>query len=179
MIKGLFELVGACLGLTISAFTLIFSGAVILARWIFTGAVWLASALARGVRAFVRQYRRERDQMAAERAERDAEDASDLEEEQLPEGEEEEPEEEPEQVREGDEYRALLPLYGENLDKAIARVQRQLLFLYRRKDKLTYINNTSPEAWAKYQQTKTWRGLMWDIEQAEDTLDRLERAAAA
>jgi len=55
--------------------------------------------------------------------------------------------------------------------------ERRLLALYRRKDKLEYINGGTAQAWAKFQTTKTWRGLLWEIEDAEERLARLEKAA--
>ena len=75
-----------------------------------------------------------------------------------------------------DEEAAINEIYGSK-EKALSRVNRLLLALYQRKDKLEYVNNTSPEAWARFQKTKTWRGLLWDIQNAEDTLERIERIA--
>lgn len=88
--------------------------------------------------------------------------------------EEMEEDEEGEEI--SDEEAAINEIYGSK-EKALSRVNRLLLALYQRKDKLEYVNNTSPEAWARFQKTKTWRGLLWDIQNAEDTLERIERIA--
>lgn len=84
--------------------------------------------------------------------------------------------EEDEEDEISDEEAAINEIYGSK-EKALSRVNRLLLALYQRKDKLEYVNNTSPEAWARFQKTKTWRGLLWDIQNAEDTLERIERIA--
>ena len=68
-------------------------------------------------------------------------------------------------------------LHGRTLEKATADEERRLLALYRRKDKLEFINKSTAEAWEKFQATKTWRGLLWEIEDAEERLARLEKAA--
>ena len=68
---------------------------------------------------------------------------------------------------EDDEDESLLAL---NLD----REKRRLAALYDRRDKAEYLNNTSPAAWARYQNTKTWRGLLYDIEAAERKIRLLE-----
>lgn len=88
--------------------------------------------------------------------------------------EEDEEDEDGEEI--SDEEAAINEIYGSK-EKALSRVNRILLALYQRKDKLEYVNNTSPEAWARFQKTKTWRGLLWDIQNAEDTLERIERIA--
>lgn len=88
--------------------------------------------------------------------------------------EEDEEDEDGEEI--SDEEAAINEIYGSK-EKALSRVNRLLLALYQRKDKLEYVNNTSPEAWARFQKTKTWRGLLWDIQNAEDTLERIERIA--
>lgn len=88
----------------------------------------------------------------------------------------EEMEEDEEDEEISDEEAAINEIYGSK-EKALSRVNRLLLALYQRKDKLEYVNNTSPEAWARFQKTKTWRGLLWDIQNAEDTLERIERIA--
>lgn len=68
---------------------------------------------------------------------------------------------------EEDKDESLLAL---NLD----REKRRLAALYDRRDKAEYLNNTSPAAWARYQNTKTWRGLLYDIEAAERKIRLLE-----
>lgn len=68
-------------------------------------------------------------------------------------------------------------LHGRTIEKATADEERRLLALYRRKDKLEYVNKRTAEEWDRFQQTKTWRGLLWDIEDAEERLARLEKAA--
>ena len=88
----------------------------------------------------------------------------------------EEMEEDEESEEISDEEASINEIYGSK-EKALSRVNRLLLALYQRKDKLEYVNNTSPEAWARFQKTKTWRGLLWDIQNAEDTLERIERIA--
>lgn len=127
-----------------------------------------------------RQVRQERSAMAAEnsRVLQDAENIlyyagkeAKLEPEAFEEMEEDEEDEEI-----SDEEAAINEIYGSK-EKALSRVNRLLLALYQRKDKLEYVNNTSPEAWARFQKTKTWRGLLWDIQNAEDTLERIERIA--
>lgn len=55
----------------------------------------------------------------------------------------------------------------------IPQLQKRLNALYNRRDRLEYINGTTPENWKKFQSTKTYRGLEWDI---QDTEERLERA---
>lgn len=56
---------------------------------------------------------------------------------------------------------------------SIPQLQKRLNALYNRRDRLEYINGTTPESWKKFQGTKTYRGLEWDI---QDTEERLERA---
>ena len=83
---------------------------------------------------------------------------------------------EEEETAEDDCFSALLR--GRSIEKAIADEERRLLALYRRKDKMEFVSGADPKAWEKYQKTKTYRGLMWEIEQAEETIARLERARA-
>ena len=55
----------------------------------------------------------------------------------------------------------------------IAQLQKRLNVLYSRMDKLKYVNGVDAETWEKCQKSKAYRGLVWDI---EDTEQRLERA---
>ena len=66
-------------------------------------------------------------------------------------------------------------LRGRSLDKAIADESRKLAALYRRKDRMQAVNAGDG---GRYENTKAWRGLMWDIEDTESTIERLERALA-
>lgn len=68
---------------------------------------------------------------------------------------------------------ALLP-GGGNIDKAITILERRLSVLYDRKDKAEYLNKVDVATWEKYQKTKAWRGLMWEIERTEGILSRIE-----
>ena len=68
-------------------------------------------------------------------------------------------------------------LHGRSIEKAIEDEERRLLALYRRKDKAEYVNGADAKTWEKYQNTKTYRGLLWEIDQAEDTIARLEQLA--
>ena len=78
-------------------------------------------------------------------------------------------------VEEGEEDRCFTDLLrGRTVSKAIADEERKLLALYRRKDKLEAINRGDPTTWERFQKSKTWRGLLWDIEDTENTLKRLE-----
>lgn len=55
----------------------------------------------------------------------------------------------------------------------IAQLQKRLNVLYSRMDKLKYVNGVDAETWEKCQKSKAYRGLVWDI---QDTEERLERA---
>ena len=68
-------------------------------------------------------------------------------------------------------------LHGRSIEKAIADERRRLCALYRRKDKLQFVNDTDPQKWERFKQSKTWRGLLWEIEDTENTLARLEAAS--
>lgn len=78
-----------------------------------------------------------------------------------------------EEAAEADDAFAIL-LRGRTIEKATFDEEKRLLALYRRKDKLEAINSTDAATWARFQQSKTWRGLLWDIEDAESTLARLD-----
>lgn len=56
----------------------------------------------------------------------------------------------------------------------LAKEKKRLALLYDRRDKAEYLNNTDPKAWERYQKTKTWRGLLYDIEAAERKIRLLE-----
>lgn len=64
---------------------------------------------------------------------------------------------------------------GLDLDREISREQRKLEYLYSRKDRAEALN---ADCWERYEKTKAWRGLLWDIERAEDRIAYLERAKA-
>lgn len=63
-----------------------------------------------------------------------------------------------------------------NIDTAIRQTEKRLAMLYNRKDKYEYINGETPEKLEAFKKTKAWRGLEWDIKDAEERLARLERA---
>ena len=93
------------------------------------------------------------------------------------EAEAEEPEEEPEELEEeahspGAEAEEIL--HGRSLEKALKDEQRRLLALLARLDRVTYTSSRTPEEWERYQKTKAYRGLMWDIRQSEDLIISLE-----
>lgn len=60
-----------------------------------------------------------------------------------------------------------------NFESAIRAAKNRLSVLYARKDKVLYVNADNLE---KFKAGKQWRGLMWDIDQAEQWLNNLERA---
>lgn len=64
-----------------------------------------------------------------------------------------------------------------DLDKAIKKLQTRLYRLYDRRDRAMAINRTSNSAWAKYTNSKEWRGLAYDIQYVENQIDYLTRAA--
>lgn len=84
--------------------------------------------------------------------------------------------------------------YTKEGEKEIDRLRRRLYYLYDRRDKLEYLNRSRASSaddengtgkmfyweegpdprWEKFKQTKTWRGLEYDIKTLEDRLDRLE-----
>lgn len=76
-----------------------------------------------------------------------------------------------------DEAYALLP--GGSPERAVVILRKRLAALYTRKEKVEFVNGADPKTWAKYQQTKAWRGLLWDIEYAETQLELIERAVSA
>jgi len=78
---------------------------------------------------------------------------------------------------EDDEAFCLLP--GGSPERAVVILRKRLAVLYTRKEKVEYVNGADPKTWAKYQQTKAWRGLLWDIEYAETQLELIERAVSA
>lgn len=93
------------------------------------------------------------------------------------EAQEAEPEEEPEEWEEeahspGAEAEEML--HGRSLEKALKDEQRRLLALLNRLDRVTYTSSRTPEEWERYQKTKAYRGLMWDIRQSEDLIISLE-----
>lgn len=63
-----------------------------------------------------------------------------------------------------------------NIETAIRQTEKRLAMLYNRKDKYEYINGETPEKLEAFKKTKAWRGLEWDIKDAEERLARLERA---
>ena len=88
-----------------------------------------------------------------------------------PEAEEEqedEPEEDEEEEEEEDDAFESI-----NLESAIRAARNRLSVLYARKDKALYVNANDLE---KFKAGKQWRGLQWDIKEAEDRLKYLERA---
>ena len=91
---------------------------------------------------------------------------------------EEEQEEEPEEDEEEEvDWSALKgedeAFAGINFESAIRAAKNRLSVLYARKDKVLYVNADNLE---KFKAGKQWRGLMWDIDQAEQWLNNLERA---
>ena len=93
------------------------------------------------------------------------------------EAQEAEPEEEPEEWEEeahspGAEAEEML--HGRSLEKALKDEQRRLLALLQRLDRVTYTSSRTPEEWERYQKTKAYRGLIWDIRQSEDLIISLE-----
>lgn len=65
------------------------------------------------------------------------------------------------------------PRYFDVKELTIAQLQKRLNVLYSRMDKLKYVNGVDAETWEKCQKSKAYRGLVWDI---DDTEERLERA---
>lgn len=63
-----------------------------------------------------------------------------------------------------------------NIETAIRQTEKRLAMLYNRKDKYEYINGETPEKLEAFKKTKAWRGLEWDIKDAEERLARLEKA---
>lgn len=76
-----------------------------------------------------------------------------------------------------DEAFALLP--GGSPERAVVILRKRLAALYTRKEKVEFVNGADPKTWERYQQTKAWRGLLWDIEYAETQLELIERAVSA
>lgn len=54
----------------------------------------------------------------------------------------------------------------------IEQLHKRLNVLYCRLDKMKYVNGTTPEAWEKFKTTKAYRGIEWDINDAEERLAR-------
>lgn len=86
---------------------------------------------------------------------------------------EEEEDEAPERY-EGEDELVWYP--GGSPERAIEILERRLECLYERKDKAEYVNKVDDATWKKYQTTKAWRGLIWEIERTEEKLEWLEEA---
>lgn len=138
----------------------------------FQAARYLLSAIVCGIGSLAARLRAENEARRAEITEAV---------EEWDEGEEEAPalleeaadeaEEIPEE-EEDDIFRAYL--HGRTWEKALSDEERRLFALYNRLEKVRYLNEEDPKAWKKYQKTKAYRGLMWDINEAEELVIKLE-----
>lgn len=138
----------------------------------FQAARYLLSALVGGIGNLAARLRAENEARRAEIAE--AVEEWDEEEEGAPallEEAADEAEEIPEE-EEDDIFRAYL--HGRTWEKALSDEERRLFALYNRLEKVRYLNEEDPESWKKYQRTKAYRGLMWDINEAEELVIKLE-----
>ena len=136
----------------------------------FQAARYLLSALVGGIGSLAARLRAENEARRAEIAEAveewDEEETPALLEEAADEVEEI-PEEE-----EDDIFRAYL--HGRTWEKALSDEERRLFALYNRLEKVRYLNEEDPKACKKYQKTKAYRGLMGDINEAEELVIKLE-----
>lgn len=70
---------------------------------------------------------------------------------------------------------ALSTMPYESVEKAVSVLERRLKCLEARKEKAEFVNRADEggEEWHRYQNTKAWRGLLWEIQHTQAQLEML------
>lgn len=70
---------------------------------------------------------------------------------------------------------ALSTMPYESVEKAVSVLERRLKCLEARKEKAEFVNRADEggEQWGRYQTTKAWRGLLWEIQHTQAQLEML------
>lgn len=65
-------------------------------------------------------------------------------------------------------------LHGRTFEKARADEERKLWHLFRRLNRIEELNRTDAATWARCQKSKTYRGLLFDIQETEELIAKLD-----
>jgi len=65
-------------------------------------------------------------------------------------------------------------LHGRTFAKARADEERRLWHLFRRLNRIEELNRTDADTWARCQKSKTYRGLLFDIQETEELIAKLD-----